>query len=614
MTQILALLLLVWAAIRARSELMRDLSLVSRRFLGYLGLASSWRTAFQKDAVRNLRAVSTSQGEGKLFSDYGKYLPPWLSSALKQEGFNKMKPIQQEVMPLALAGHDIIATAPTGSGKTLAFLVPGLTHVTEVQRRSRSDSRCGNGPIALVLAPTRELAIQIGSVAEKLTKQGGARKEEVSVAVIYGGTRKMDQLASLRRKGNVQLLVATVGRLLDFMNDVQGINLRRCSFLVLDEGDRMLDEGFEDEVAMIGEKAKSDKQVLFFSATWPPSVERAAQRLCRGSAVRRVALELAHVQDDVVPGADDTNVALPPTAIQQMVEVCNRRAKLDILLHHLRAANLQKSMRQGGGKVLVFVQTRAAAEELAILIGGEFGQTCGVMHGLRQQSQRETTLNQFRSGYIRVLITTDVLGRGVDIPDVSLVFIYDFPGDIETYVHRVGRTGRNGQSGRAVSLFEPQNWNAFLARELMEVLDACHQEVPMELCKVAESAGRHNGHGEGLPPVDEQSPPMASDQELHDWHASGKRCWSYSYNGVSESGRIEFRSQGLLRTSWGWGDWKIMPAGPKKHMAVSWSGITDVLELTTPGSFQLVFRNGRSASTFKKKTTGQLLPDIDTLQ
>ena len=275
--RILALLLLVWAAIRARSELMRDLSLVSRRFLGCLGLASSWRTAFQKDAVRNLRAVSTSQGEGKLFSDYGKYLPPWLSSALKQEGFNKMKPIQQEVMPLALAGHDIIATAPTGSGKTLAFLVPGLTHVTEVQRRSRSDSRCGNGPIALVLAPTRELAIQIGSVAEKLTKQGGARKEEVSVAVIYGGTRKMDQLASLRRKGNVQLLVATVGRLLDFMNDVQGINLRRlglklwsnkhtsemsektvirrCSFLVLDEGDRMLDEGFEDEVALIGEKA-----------------------------------------------------------------------------------------------------------------------------------------------------------------------------------------------------------------------------------------------------------------------------------------------------------------------------------------------------------------------
>jgi len=549
-----------------------------------------------------------------MFSDYSKYLPPWLSSALKLEGFNKMKPIQQEVMPLALAGHDIIATAPTGSGKTLAFLVPGLTHVTEVQRRSRSDSRGGNGPIALVLAPTRELAIQIASVAENLTKQGGARKEEVSVAVIYGGTRKLDQLASLRRKGNVQLLVATVGRLLDFMNDVQGINLRRCSFLVLDEGDRMLDEGFEDEVAMIGEKAKRDKQVLFFSATWPPSVERAAQRLCRGSAVRRVALELAHVQDDVVPGADDTNVALPPTAIQQMVEVCNRRAKLDILLHHLRAANLQKSMRQGGGKVLVFVQTRAAAEELAILIADEFGQTCGVMHGLRQQSQRETTLNQFRSGHIRVLITTDVLGRGVDIPDVSLVFIYDFPGDIETYVHRVGRTGRNGQSGLAVSLFEAQNWNAFLARELMEVLDACHQEVPMELCKVAESAGRHNGQGQGLPPLDEQSPPMASDQELADWHASGRRCWSYSYNGVTESGRIEFRSQGLLRTSWGWGDWKIMPAGPKKHMAVSWSGITDVLELTGPGSFQLVFRNGRSASTFKKKTTGQLLPDIDTLQ
>ncbi|CAE7562119.1 ddx17 [Symbiodinium natans] len=520
-----------------------------------------------------------------------------------------MKPIQQEVLPLALAGHDIIATAPTGSGKTLAFLVPALTRVTEVRSGSRSS---GIGPIALVLAPTRELAIQIASVAERLTKTG-TRKDHVSVAAIYGGARRMDQLASLRRQGNVQLLVATVGRLLDFMRDAQGINLRRCSFLVLDEGDRMLDDGFEDEVAMIGREARREKQVLFFSATWPPSVERAALRLCRGSALRRVALELAQVQEDLIPSAEDTNVSLPPSGIQQMVEVCNHRAKLAILLDHLRAANLQKSLRQGGGKVLVFVQRRASADDLAALIADEFGQTCGVMHGLRSQDQREATLSKFRAGQIRVLIATDVLGRGVDIPDVSLVFIYDFPGDIETYVHRVGRTGRNGQCGRAVSLFEPQEWNAFLARELVEVLDACHQEVPPELERAAESGKTQTG-AKKLPELDAQSPPMASAHELLDWDASGRRCWSYSFTGASEQGRMEFRSQGHLRTTWGWGDWKLIQAGAKTHMAVSWSGITDVLELTDPGSFQLVSRNGRHASTFKKKTTGHVLLDVEMLQ
>ena len=219
--RLFAILLLAWAAIRARSELTRDASLLLRRLVDYLSFAANWRTRSRTDYVQRLGA--NSEGAGKLFSDYSKMLPPWLSAALKIEGFNRMKPIQQEVLPLALAGHDIIATAPTGSGKTLAFLVPALTRVTEVRSGSRSS---GIGPIALVLAPTRELAIQIASVAERLTKTG-TRKDHVSVAAIYGGARRMDQLASLRRQGNVQLLVATVGRLLDFMRDAQGINLRR---------------------------------------------------------------------------------------------------------------------------------------------------------------------------------------------------------------------------------------------------------------------------------------------------------------------------------------------------------------------------------------------------
>eukprot|EP00435_Cladocopium_sp_Y103_P058635 s391_g20.t1 len=335
------------------------------------------------------------------------------------------------------SSRDVVATAPTGSGKTLAFLVPAMVHAS-----SQSAPSVAEGPIVLVLAPTRELVIQIRSVAEKLTSRA---RGALTVAAVYGGTRKLDQLASLRQNRSLHLLVATVGRLMESWQ-----SRRRCSFLVLDEGDKMLDDGFEEEVVLIGREARRDKQVLFFSATWPPSVERAAQRLCsRPSAVlQRVRLEPQEVEHKEGDGR-----SLPPNVIEQVVEVVKRDD---------HEARQQTPMHQGGGKVLIFVRTRNAAEELATLVLQRYGGKSDAIHGQRRQEQRETSLRHFCSGNTRALITTDVLGRGVDIPDVSLVFIYDFPDDIETYIHRVGRTGRNGRPGRAVSLFVPQYWNGCL--------------------------------------------------------------------------------------------------------------------------------------------------------
>mmetsp|Transcript_80580 Transcript_80580/g.222925 ORF Transcript_80580/g.222925 Transcript_80580/m.222925 type:complete len:236 (-) Transcript_80580:83-790(-) len=231
------------------------------------------------------------------------------------------------------------------------------------------------------------------------------------------------------------------------------------------------------------------------------------------------------------------------------------------------------------------------------------------MHGMRKQDQREATLRAFRDGRVSALVATDVLGRGVDIPKVSHVVIFDFPDDIETYVHRVGRTGRNGQPGTSVAFFEPQHWTPHLASELAQVLRACGQEVPPAL-RIEEELAVAAWSQRTWPSAPEaegaDAPPLASAEELGPWDAGGLRVWSYSANGgLSEQGRLEFRSGGRLRTTWGWGDWQLID----DRMAITWSGITDTVSLDSTGTdFELVFRNGRPAHTFKKKTLGRALP------
>jgi len=320
-------------------------------------------------------------------------------------------------------------------------------------------------------------------------------------------------------------------------------------------------------------------------------------------------------------------------------------------------------------------------------VADRFGlRRCGIMHGARKQDQREATLRAFRSGQIRALVATDVVGRGVDIPQVTHVVIFDFPGDIETYVHRVGRTGRNGQPGVAVSFYEPQPWCPDLSRELAEVLIGCGQHVPDALKReaglLAWDSWKHNPSvnedEEPLWAVDEAQawrtapplnsdggPELASEEELGAWNACGARVWGYSANsGFTEQGRLELRTNGVLRTTWGWGEWSLVQAEPHcppplrlcpavpegqppcpppsrpcpplsrppdgndaaavesqvddakakvqqppaPQLAISWGGCTDVVALDESGmGFKLVSRSGRPAHTYKKKTLGRAI-------
>jgi len=633
------------------------------------------------------------------FGDFDQVLPAWLSEGLHRCDFHSLKPIQREILPLALAGKDVCGIAPTGSGKTLAFLVPGLVHAGgQPALRGATD-----GPIMLVLAPTRELAVQIGKVAEGLLKPSFDPKYQLAgglnSTVIYGGPRRTDQLQTLRFQQRTHLIVATPGRLLDFLEH-GAFTLHRVSFFVLDEGDRMLDFGFEPDVTTIAQQIRKDRQMLFFSATWPKEVEEAAMKLTsNGQPFETVSVNpaQAEIQGDGSDGGGPRlslpghgGLAVPPKEIHQVVEVMdggnqfgswNTRGdfehKAPKLLKYLEDA--LGGIGETPGKALIFVATRIAAEELGHLVARHFGlDRCGVMHGARKQDQREATLHAFRTGRLRALVATDVLGRGVDIPGVTHVVIYDFPGDIETYIHRVGRTGRNGESGTSIAFFEPRHWQPELARELVDVLKVCKQDVPEALEREAGNSVSQIGTsdwGEGWfsgqaststsqepkwevdeaqvwrkgPELENDSPGLATAEELGEWHCGGVRAWGYSANGgQSEQGRMELRAGGKLRTTWGWGEWALLPSAPHcapprracptpggqptptveaeqvkevvpastksggaPHLSLSWGGCTDVVALDDDAQgFELVTRSGRPAHTYKKKTLGRALPGV----
>lgn len=587
------------------------------------------RRPVQKNFLANLPAVAGKNlSDPSTLSSFGAYheaLPTWLAEGLQREGYGALKPIQRAVLPLALRGSNVVGIAPTGSGKTLAFLVPALVHAAgQPSPRGISD-----GPLALVLAPTRELAVQINSVADGLLRRG-KQHSDLSSVVLYGGAPKIQQLQALRHRRHVHLMIATPGRLLDLMRNHNAFRLRLVSFFVLDEGDRMLDFGFEEDVTAISNEIRPDRQMLFFSATWPPEVERAASCLCgRGMVAQKVSI-----------GTNDheevSGFTLPPKEIRQIVEIIpclqnlDARSSIDkkvpLLLRHLEAA-LGGEVGPTPGKALIFVRTRIAAEELGSTVARRFGlNRCGVMHGQRKQDQRESTLQAFRDGRLRALVATDVLGRGVDIHDVSHVVIFDFPDDIETYVHRVGRTGRNGRPGTSIAFFEPQYWNDSLAVELAEILRVCGQPVPdgLDIGGTVPASNEKWLMNQGQPGVSEwrvdeasirSAPPLDADggpglataEELGEWDASGARVWGYSANGgFTEQGRLEFRTGGRLRTTWGWGEWRLQ----QQLMVISWNGVEDVVQLDGLG-FELVERNGQPAHKYKKKTMGRALCGVE---
>ncbi|XP_069000366.1 probable ATP-dependent RNA helicase DDX43 [Embiotoca jacksoni] len=374
-------------------------------------------------------------------------LYPEIMENIKRVGFVKPTPIQSQAWPVLLSGEDLIAIAQTGTGKTLAYLLPGFIHMDgqPVPRAERG------GPGMLVLTPTRELALQIETECNKYRYKG------YKSICIYGGGDRRAQINLV--KGGVDIVIATPGRLHDLqMNEL--INLRSVTYLVLDEADRMLDMGFEPQILKILLDVRPDRQTIMTSATWPTGVRRLSKSYLKNPMMVYVGtLDLAAVN-----------------TVQQTVLIVQEEEKKPYVYDFIRNMLPQD-------KVLVFVGKKLMADDLSsdLCLQGLAVQS---LHGDREQCDREEALKDFKEGRVRILVATDLASRGLDVHDITHVFNFDFPRNIEEYVHRVGRTGRAGRSGAAVTLITRENWR--MAPELIPILERAGQEVPEELVLMAE--------------------------------------------------------------------------------------------------------------------------------
>lgn len=336
-----------------------------------------------------------------------------LVRAAAERGYAEPTPIQAAAIPLALQGRDVIGCAHTGSGKTAAFALP-LLHRLDTRRPAWRRT------YALVLVPTRELAMQVGETIRALSHR---MADPVKVAVVYGGVSINPQMLGLR--GGAEVVVATPGRLLDLI-DRNAIKLDDVNLLVLDEADRLLDEGFADELARLTALLPTRRQSLFFSATFPPAVQGLADALLR---------DPVRVDTPATPSAEQ------PAIEQHAVEVDT--AQRTPLLRHL--------IEQGQWpRVLVFVATRYASEHVADKLR-RTGLAAAAFHGDLSQGARNRVLADLNSGALRVVLATDMAARGLHIPGLPVVVNYDLPRSPVDYTHRIGRTGRAGATGLAVS-------------------------------------------------------------------------------------------------------------------------------------------------------------------
>jgi ATP-dependent RNA helicase DBP3 len=358
--------------------------------------------------------------------------------------FTSPSPIQSQCLPIALSGRDLVGIAATGSGKTLAFGLPALRHV---KNQLACGAASGRKPIALMIAPTRELALQIAGVLDEAGSKVG-----IKTVCVYGGVPKREQAQALR--AGAAIVVATPGRLEDFMEE-GACKLDEVSFLVLDEADRMLDLGFEPHIRKIAEGIRSDRQTLMFSATWPP-------------AIRKLASEFLAHPARVIIGSQDLAASHSVTQIVEVVDAATRDGKLEDLL--------KKYHKSRKNRIIVFVLYKKEAARVETMLQRK-GWKAAAVHGDISQEKRSAAVDSFKSGEIPLLVATDVAARGLDIPDVEVVINYSFPLTTEDYVHRIGRTGRAGKTGTAHTLFVAQN-DKPRAGELINVLREAKQTVP----------------------------------------------------------------------------------------------------------------------------------------
>lgn len=361
-----------------------------------------------------------------------------LLKALQDKNYVEPTTIQEKAIPQILAKRDILGSAQTGTGKTAAFALPilQLLHTDHSQGKGRVHIK------SLIVTPTRELAIQIHENLEFYGKYTRLRH-----AVIFGGVKQGSQVSALNR--GVDILVATPGRLLDLIN--QGyIKLDQIKLFVLDEADRMLDMGFINDIKKLLKLLPSKRQSLFFSATMPSNIVELSDKILTNPV---------RIEVNPVSSAADT--------LQQKVYFTNKSTKKDLLFHILKDKNMDQ--------VLLFSRTKHGADKITKNLKTDGIQSAAI-HGNKAQNHRQKVLSQFKEGSIRVLVATDIAARGIDIDKLQYVLNYDIPEDPETYVHRIGRSGRAGETGTAISLCEPEENSDLraienLIRQKIEVVD-----------------------------------------------------------------------------------------------------------------------------------------------
>ncbi len=410
--------------------------------------------------------------------------------ALADEGYATPTPIQAQAIPPVLEGRDLLGCAQTGTGKTAAFALPIIhrLHTAPVDKTRR-------GPViprALILSPTRELAAQIGDSFVAYGRHSG-----LSCTVVFGGVSQHRQVTALKR--GVDVLVATPGRLIDLME--QGlVNLSGVRVLVLDEADRMLDMGFIQPIRRIAAATPKERQTLLFSATMPKEIMRLAESLLR----------------------DPVKVAVTPVAsaaplIDQSVYMAPRTRKQALLEHLLREGRI--------GRALVFTRTKRGADRVCKWLN-HAGLGAEAIHGNKAQNHRVRALESFRSGRSRVLVATDVAARGLDVDAISHVFNYDLPNEAESYIHRIGRTGRNGATGIAISFCDAEE------REFLRAIEKLTgKKIPVT----------------ALPDMAEWQPPAPPTRTAHTASAAQQR--PAQRNGAGASPRQGSRPHGAQRSA-----------------------------------------------------------------
>uniref|UniRef100_A0A8C7VRD6 RNA helicase n=1 Tax=Oncorhynchus mykiss TaxID=8022 RepID=A0A8C7VRD6_ONCMY len=386
--------------------------------------------------------------------------PNYVMDVIAKQGWAEPTPIQAQGWPLALSGKDMVGIAQTGSGKTLAYLLPAIVHI-----QHQPFLEHGDGPICLVLAPTRELAQQVQQVAAEY-----GRASRLKSVCVYGGAPKGPQIRDLER--GVEICIATPGRLIDFL-EAGKTNLRRCTYLVLDEADRMLDMGFEPQIRKIVDQIRPDRQTLMWSATWPKEVRQLAEDFLKQYVQINVgALQLSANHN-----------------ILQIVDVCNDGEKDDKLLRLL-----EEIMSEKENKTIIFTETKRRCDELTRRMRRDGWPAMGI-HGDKSQQERDWVLNEFKYGKAPILIATDVASRGLDVEDVKFVINYDYPNSSEDYIHRIGRTARSQKTGTAYTFFTPNNMKQ--ASDLIAVLREANQAINPKLLQMAEARGGRGGGGRG---------------------------------------------------------------------------------------------------------------------